>query len=65
MRTSSSQKNSLSLSIKDREGIKHYRIRKLDDGGYFIASRITFRSLNVSGGVGCIVRGQILGVRGE
>lgn len=48
VRTSSSQKNSLSLSIKDGEGIKHYRIRKLDDGGYFIASRITFRTLQVS-----------------
>ena len=48
VRTSSSQKNSLSLSIRDGEGIKHYRIRKLDDGGYFIASRITFRTLQVS-----------------
>ena len=47
VRTSSSQKNSLSLSIRDKEGIKHYRIRKLDDGGYFIASRITFRTLRV------------------
>ena len=48
VRVSSSQKNSLSLSLRDGEGIKHYRIRKLDDGGYFIASRITFRSLPVS-----------------
>ncbi len=47
IRTSSSQKNSLSLSIKDGEGIKHYRIRKLDEGGYFIASRVTFRTLVV------------------
>ena len=44
---SSSQKNSLSLSIRDGEGIKHYRIRKLDEGGYFIASRVTFRTLQV------------------
>lgn len=45
---SSSQKNSLSLSIRDGEGIKHYRIRKLDDGGYFIAAKVTFRTLQVS-----------------
>ena len=47
VRMSSSQKNALSLSIRDGEGIKHYRIRKLDDGWYFIASRITFRTLQV------------------
>ena len=44
---SSSQKNSLSLSLRDGEGIKHYRVRRLDDGGYYIASRVTFRSLQV------------------
>jgi hypothetical protein len=48
VRTSSSQKNSLSLSLRDGEGIKHYRIRRLDDGGYFIASRRTFQTLRVS-----------------
>jgi len=42
-----SQRNTLSLSIRDGEGIKHYRIRKLDEGGYFIASRVTFRTLLV------------------
>ena len=47
VRTSSSQKNSLSLSLRDGEGIKHYRIRRLDDGGYFIASRRTFQTLRV------------------
>lgn len=45
IRMSSSQKNSLSLSLRDGEGIKHYRVRRLDDGGYYIASRVTFRSL--------------------
>jgi len=45
IRMSSSQKNSLSMSLRDGEGIKHYRIRRLDDGGYYIASRITFRKL--------------------
>ena len=45
---SSSQKNALSLSLRDGEGIKHYRIRRLDNGGYYIASRSTFQNLIVS-----------------
>ena len=48
VRTSSSQKNSLSLSLRDGDGIKHYRIRRLDDGCYYIASRCTFQTLKVS-----------------
>ena len=44
----SSTKAGLSLSVRDGEGIKHYRIRRLDDdGGYFIASRAVFRTLQV------------------
>nr|AAT67596.1 Src tyrosine kinase 1 [Suberites domuncula] len=46
VRTSSSQKSGVSLSVRDGESIKHYRIRRLDDGGYFIASRATFRDLS-------------------
>ncbi len=45
----STTKAGLSLSVRDGEGIKHYRIRRLDnDGGYFIASRVVFASLQVS-----------------
>lgn len=38
-----------SLSVKDvttqGELIKHYKIRSLDEGGYYISPRITFPSL--------------------
>lgn len=70
VRMSSSQKNSLSLSIRDGEGIKHYRIRKLDEGGYFIASRITFKTLQVfqecgGGGGGCGREGVRFGMMAD
>ena len=39
------QKNTLSLSIRDGDSVKHYRIRRLDEGGFFIANRITFNTL--------------------
>ena len=43
-----STKEGLSLSVREEEGIKHYRISRLnDDGGYFIASRAVFRTLQV------------------
>ncbi|XP_065062538.1 tyrosine-protein kinase STK-like [Rhopilema esculentum] len=35
-----------SLSVRDGETVRHYRIRKMDNGGYFIAARATFHSLN-------------------
>ena len=60
IRVSSTQKNALSLSLRDGEGIKHYRIRRLDDGGFYIASRVTFKALNVcwcEGGEG-VERGE-------
>ena len=47
VRVSSSQKDSLSLSVRDGESVKHYRIRRFDDGSYYVATRITFRSLQV------------------
>lgn len=36
----------LSLSVRDGETVRHYRIRKLDNGGYFIAARAPFHSLH-------------------
>ena len=37
----------LSLSVRDGEGCKHYRIREMDEGGYFLAARQTFQTLRV------------------
>lgn len=45
VRTSSSQKDSLSLSIRDGENVKHYRIRRFDSGLFYIAPRISFQTL--------------------
>ena len=32
-------------SVRDGDTVKHYRIRQLDEGGFFIARRATFRTL--------------------
>lgn len=45
IRDSESRRNEYSLSVKDGDMVKHYRIRQLDDGGFFIARRATFRTL--------------------
>merc|ERR1711892_1209060 len=45
IRDSESQRNDFSLSVRDGDTVKHYRIRQLDEGGFFIARRTTFRSL--------------------
>eukprot|EP00794_Sanderia_malayensis_P004977 gene4977-5627_t len=45
IRQSESKPNDYSLSIRDGDGIKHYRIRHLDDGGYYISTRIRFTGL--------------------
>ena len=45
VRLGMTQKNTLSLSIRDGDSVKHYRIRRMDEGGFFIANRITFHSL--------------------
>lgn len=45
IRDSESRRNDYSLSVRDGDTVKHYRIRQLDDGGFFIARRTTFRSL--------------------
>jgi len=31
--------------VRDGDTVKHYRIRQLDEGGFFIARRTTFRTL--------------------
>jgi len=45
IRDSESRRNDFSLSVRDGDTVKHYRIRQLDDGGFFIARRTTFRTL--------------------
>lgn len=38
--------SSLALfTVRDGDTVKHYRIRQLDEGGFFIARRTTFRTL--------------------
>jgi SH2 domain len=32
-------------AVRDGDTVKHYRIRQLDDGGYFIARRATFTTV--------------------
>uniref|UniRef100_A0A1I7S752 Tyrosine-protein kinase n=1 Tax=Bursaphelenchus xylophilus TaxID=6326 RepID=A0A1I7S752_BURXY len=45
VRDSESRQNEYSLSVRDGVSIKHYRIRPLDQGGYFIARRVVFNTL--------------------
>lgn len=49
IRNSESRQNDFSLSVRDdnckNACVKHYRIRKLDEGGFFIARRTTFNTL--------------------
>lgn len=45
VRNSESRREDFSLSVRDGDTAKHYRIRQLDDGGYFIARRTAFRNL--------------------
>ncbi|XP_074144023.1 tyrosine-protein kinase Blk isoform X1 [Sminthopsis crassicaudata] len=49
IRESETNKGAFSLSVKDTTStgdlIKHYKIRSLDEGGYYISPRITFPSL--------------------
>ncbi|XP_078536845.1 tyrosine-protein kinase Lck isoform X1 [Lissotriton helveticus] len=51
IRESETTKGSYSLSVRDLdqtqgEVVKHYKIRNLDNGGYYISPRITFPSLH-------------------
>ena len=43
IRDSESRRNDYSLSVRDGDTVKHHRIRQLDEGGFFIARRTTFR----------------------
>ncbi|XP_056282821.1 tyrosine-protein kinase Lck [Pseudoliparis swirei] len=50
IRESETTQGSFSLSIRDLdhntgEGVKHYRIRNLDSGGFYITAKISFNSL--------------------
>ncbi|XP_053202561.1 tyrosine-protein kinase Src42A-like [Panonychus citri] len=45
IRDSESRRNDFSLSVRDGDTVKHYRIRNLDEGGFFIARRIPFKTL--------------------
>ncbi|CAJ0571939.1 unnamed protein product, partial [Mesorhabditis spiculigera] len=46
VRESESRHNELSLSVREVDSVKHYRIRSLDQGGVFIARRRPFPTLN-------------------
>ncbi|XP_007190793.1 tyrosine-protein kinase FRK isoform X2 [Balaenoptera acutorostrata] len=46
IRESESQKGNFSLSVLDEGVVKHYRIRRLDAGDFFLTRRRTFSTLN-------------------
>ena len=46
IRESESKPGDYSLSVLVYGNVKHYRIRTLDEGGYFIARRVTFKNLH-------------------
>ena len=46
IRESESKPGDFSLSLRDGDNVKHYRIRTLDSGGFFIARRATFDTLS-------------------
>ena len=45
VRDSESRPKDFSLSVRDGDGIKHYRIRRLDNGGFYISTRSRFTTL--------------------
>ena len=45
IRLSESTRNDLSLSVRSRDTVKHFRIRQLDRGGFFITRKTTFKNL--------------------
>lgn len=45
IRDSETMPGNYSLSIRDGDSVRHYRIRKLDNGGYYITTRAPFSSL--------------------
>ncbi|KAM3852024.1 tyrosine-protein kinase FRK isoform 1-T1 [Vipera latastei] len=46
IRESESQKGEFSLSVRDGATVKHYRIRQMDHGSYFVTRRVTFHTLS-------------------
>ncbi|CAL4080443.1 unnamed protein product, partial [Meganyctiphanes norvegica] len=46
IRNSDSRKHEFSVSVRDGDSVKHYRIRVLDRGGYFITRKDPFNSLH-------------------
>ena len=47
IRESETSPGNYSLSVRDGANVKHYRIRKIDTGGYYITTRAPFSSLHV------------------
>ena len=45
IRESGSEPGNYSLSVQDGKAVRHYHIRKLDKGGFFIARRAVFNTL--------------------
>ena len=45
VRDSETTPGDYSLSIKDHERVRHYRIRRLDNGGFFVTRRATFNTI--------------------
>lgn len=45
IRESESKMGDFSLSVRDGDTVKHYKIRRLDEGGFFITRRSTFKTL--------------------
>ncbi|CAM9428989.1 unnamed protein product [Lampetra planeri] len=46
IRESETVKDSYSLSIRDEHMVKHYKIRRMDNGGVYISTRNVFQSLH-------------------
>ena len=45
VRDSETTPGDFSLSIRDNERVRHYRIRRMDNGGFFVTRRATFLSI--------------------
>ena len=45
VRDSETTPGDFSLSIRDEERVRHYRIRRLDEGGFFVTRRVNFPSI--------------------
>ena len=45
VRDSETTPGNFSLSIRDMEKVRHYKIRRLDAGGFFVTRRVTFETI--------------------